>query len=204
MVRHLLCACAAMAAAFCCASATPAAEPDATTPKGALEVFVTALAAGDAQKVGACLDATAETAKVKEGMQQWATSAAKLREAVMVKLGKDAAGGLKIDPLIDKDDVLKKLTPEGEEKDAEAKIDGDKATIDATSPTQLKKVGGVWVIDLDATLKAAGEDIAQVAKDFQDDAKDLDKISAGMSSGKYKTIEDVNKVLEEGFDDDGQ
>jgi hypothetical protein len=157
------------------------AEADTSSPKKAAMVFAKAVEAGDMATVKAVSMGTDSEYALLKSVSDLSISMKKLETATVKKFGPE--GKLPKEMAMDM---------AGDFENSEEKIDGDNATLivkskpDDKFPPTLKKDATGWKVDL--TNLDKDPQAAETAKMLPLMIKSLDTVTAGVESGKYKTV----------------
>jgi hypothetical protein len=168
------------------------AEPDPSTPKGALRAFYEAMEAGDAAAVRACLyTATDAERQLADAYAAQLTGAKTLGDAAKAKF---AAAG----------DALSKGLPVRDEigrlESAEVKVDGPRATVRLPGqprPLTMVQSEGRWRLALAAYAGATSpESLAGQTAVLNDMAGVFQSVADEINADKFATATDAQRALQ--------
>jgi hypothetical protein len=157
--------------------------PDLSTPKKTAIAFAKGVESGDLATVKATSIGNESDYKLVHSIIGLIEANKQLRAAAIAKFGEDGKQ-------ISTEDLsnISKQMEQGEEK-----IEGDTATVgkaDEKDPMKLKKVDGVWKVDL-----ASIPDKEQMTKAMPKMQKAMSQAALDIKAGKYKTIDEAKTAV---------
>lgn len=168
------------------AADAPSATPDLSTPKAAITTFYTALMQGDAATVKAAAIADEKQTRMLDALARVMGATKAMHEAAVAKFGKD---GEEIGQLPDARLLLEKVQIEQQGDNATAVIPSK----GNSEKVQLKKVAGVWKVDVSAMPEA--RQTAQSIPQMKAMIAVAEQITGEIKAGKYSTAAEAQKAL---------
>jgi hypothetical protein len=180
-----------------------AAEPNASTPKGAAEAFFKALEAGDTAKAKSLATGDEKQMKLLDLLAPLVGNFKKMEQAAIKKWGDEGKKLLQNEgaPGPSAFDI------EGQLKDAKVEEKGDTATITPTKkdkdadqpnePTKLKKVGGSWKVDMGAIPNSEGMDDPNAQKVLKGMGDVAAQMASEIEQGKFKNVAEAKGAFEQ-------
>lgn len=178
----------------------PAEDLDDRTPLGLLRMTDRAPTDGGIEKWRASYHA--DSADGKAFADQGAAldlSMAKLKEAVRGRFGKATSETAEVDHIIGDGGCSR-----GEIESAEVELQGNSATVanrgQENGVELLIKVGGHWKYDADTSVAGPPEQVKLELQFVRDSTAFSDRLTKELGEGKYKTEEELTKVMTEEMD----
>lgn len=168
---------------------------DRSSPKATAQSFIKALEAGDIQAARQMVAGTEPEKLVVDAWVDFSASVKKLRESAVKKYGDNADEAVGAGATLDSAKAL---------ENTQVTETGDIATVVSTkpqpgqTPMQLRKVDGMWMIDLTETFKGAttaGQSIEQMPAMLKGWAEACRETAGEIDQGQYVTPADANQAL---------
>lgn len=164
---------------------------DLSNPKAAAVTFARSLENGDLKRAKAATIASGMELDLVESMAHAASNLRKLYDAAEEKFGASAA-----------QDLLARSGMSASEGIAAGQVvmEGDYATVmprNAISPVPLKRIRGLWKVDIGALIK--GQDMSLAIPTLRALGTAADRVSGEVSAGKYASVEEVKAAMGTGI-----
>ena len=164
--------------------------------RASLADLAKALESGDAEQVAARTHVDGASAADLAPVFALVSSSAKLDKACKAKFDTTFTEAMKDGSMGEMGDAFPKLPTGADAEGAKIVVSGDTATVTAedSKPVALKKVDGVWKVDLSEDL-GKPEALAQIGTMTATITKVMGDLADEVNADKYATIEDVMKAM---------